>query len=394
MPYGFDGSSEDEDLKRAIALSMEDPGLLPTSASGERVVIDLSSDEDTDDLDRVAPKQKPSSWNSESITSEHPLASDTHSHSTSSSDKVTITGLGSKAHEDSTTVVKPLQISRSNKLTGQVAMKQEDQHIEKHFKHSGPGKGEPVIAGLVGLDRKKMEEERLARATKRKAPPSPSSIRRESAPNGSETSQSCSASLPDISDRQPSKRAMLSSDSKIPDRRKLLDDAGPEDGKRLPDNKVPLGPKHMHLATGFLIPFQLMNAEQATLADIEGDIFNSKTVVKVEEIVRDVQSFKQQQTRLHPGVQYPNGTVKKTWAYGFPRSNDIKLEEVLQKNDLDLAVLSAFQWDDEWVLSKFDLKRTKLIFVVQAKSTEQVRHKISSVALSRKGFWAAFILLN
>jgi hypothetical protein len=378
MPYGFDESSEDEDLKRAIALSMEDPGLLPTSASGERVVIDLSSDEDTDDLDRVVPKQKPSNRTSRSITSEHPLASSSKapSHSTSSSDNVT---LSSKAHEDSTTVVKSLQITSSKNQTGQSATKKEDQHTEKVFKPSKPGKGEPVITGLVGLDRKKMEEERLARATKRKAPPSPSSIRRESAPNGSETPQSSSASLPDISDRQPSKRAMLSSDSKIPDRRKLLDDVGPKDDKSLPGNKVPLHPKHMHIATGFLIPFQLMNAEPATLADIEGDIFNSKTAVKAGEmqsqIVQDVQSFKQQQTRLHPGVQYPNGTIKKTWAYGFPRSNDIKLEEVLQKNDLDLAVLSAFQWDDEWVLSKFDLKRTKLIFVVQAKSTEQVRHK-------------------
>ena len=50
---------------------------------------------------------------------------------------------------------------------------------------------------------------------------------------------------------------------------------------------------------------------------------------------------------------FPRGTVKKTWAFGYPRTgDDIKLEEVLQKQDLNLAVLSSFQWDIEWLLAK------------------------------------------
>lgn len=44
------------------------------------------------------------------------------------------------------------------------------------------------------------------------------------------------------------------------------------------------------------------------------------------------------------GLKYPKGVVLKTWVYGSPRQgNDIKIEEVLQKDDLELAVLSAFQ---------------------------------------------------
>ena len=67
------------------------------------------------------------------------------------------------------------------------------------------------------------------------------------------------------------------------------------------------------------------------------------------------------------GVQYPKRVIKKTWAMGFPREQDIKIEEVLQKVDLQLAVLSAFQWDVEWLLRKISLNDTKMVFVMQAK---------------------------
>lgn len=55
--------------------------------------------------------------------------------------------------------------------------------------------------------------------------------------------------------------------------------------------------------------------------------------------------------------EFPRGTVKKTWAFGYPRTgDDIKLEEVLQKQDLNLAVLSSFQWDVEWLLAKLNTR--------------------------------------
>ncbi|KAA6407198.1 MAG: hypothetical protein FRX48_09000 [Lasallia pustulata] len=66
-------------------------------------------------------------------------------------------------------------------------------------------------------------------------------------------------------------------------------------------------------------------------------------------------------------LQFPNGTVKKTWAFGHPRDEDIKIEEVLQRADLTLAVLSSFQWDVEWLLGKLSASSTKMIFVMQAK---------------------------
>lgn len=70
---------------------------------------------------------------------------------------------------------------------------------------------------------------------------------------------------------------------------------------------------------------------------------------------------------------FANGCVKRTWARGYPRTaEDIKIEEVLQKDNLVLAVLSSFQWDDEWILSKIDLAKTKLILLAYAADEAQV----------------------
>lgn len=66
------------------------------------------------------------------------------------------------------------------------------------------------------------------------------------------------------------------------------------------------------------------------------------------------------------GPSFPDGVVKKTWAFGHDREEDIRIEEVLQSTDLKLAVLSSFQWDVEWLLNKLN-KSTRLILVMEAK---------------------------
>jgi hypothetical protein len=82
-------------------------------------------------------------------------------------------------------------------------------------------------------------------------------------------------------------------------------------------------------------------------------------------------------TQIASGSPFPTGVVKKTWCRGFPRQDDIKIEEVLERKDLKLAVLSSFQWDVEWLLAKIDTLNTKLIMVMQAKdeSTKQLYRK-------------------
>ena len=73
------------------------------------------------------------------------------------------------------------------------------------------------------------------------------------------------------------------------------------------------------------------------------------------------------------GLDFSHGTIKKTWAFNHPRTgDDIKIEEVLQRSDLTLAVLSSFQWDFDWLVPKIDAQRTQMVFVMQAKTD---RHK-------------------
>ena len=74
-------------------------------------------------------------------------------------------------------------------------------------------------------------------------------------------------------------------------------------------------------------------------------------------------------------LRYPKGVVKRTWAFGFERTdNDVKIEEVLEPLTLRTAVLSAFQWNVDWVLSKLKVPprggQTKCIFVMQGKEAE------------------------
>lgn len=83
-------------------------------------------------------------------------------------------------------------------------------------------------------------------------------------------------------------------------------------------------------------------------------------------------------------LEYPRGAVKKTWAFGHPRENDIKIEEVLQRDKLKVAALSAFDWDIDWVLSKLNTQTTKMIFVMQAKGKEAASHKPRDVEYGRK----------
>ncbi|KAL4927449.1 uncharacterized protein BDV17DRAFT_282549 [Aspergillus undulatus] len=69
-----------------------------------------------------------------------------------------------------------------------------------------------------------------------------------------------------------------------------------------------------------------------------------------------------------PSVQFPEGTVKKTFAFGHRRSgDDIKIEEVLQSKDLELGVISSFMWDMDWLFEKVDLTKNRLLLIMQAK---------------------------
>jgi len=71
-------------------------------------------------------------------------------------------------------------------------------------------------------------------------------------------------------------------------------------------------------------------------------------------------------------LEYPNGTLKKTWAFGYPRNNDIKFEEVIQKNTLTTAIISSWQWEFDWLMTKVVPGKTKFVFVIEAKTEQDV----------------------
>ncbi|OQO14869.1 hypothetical protein B0A48_00251 [Cryoendolithus antarcticus] len=92
-----------------------------------------------------------------------------------------------------------------------------------------------------------------------------------------------------------------------------------------------------------------------------------------------------------PGsLAFPKGIVRKTWALGHPREGtDIKLEEVLEPLTLRTAVLSAFQWDPTWLLTKLRRSQTKCIFVMQAKTFEE-REQIAEAQVENSS-WLRFV---
>lgn len=156
--------------------------------------------------------------------------------------------------------------------------------------------------GLLGLDRKRMEEERLARMAKRKA------------------------SSPPTLDQNGSKYLKTGGPTKI-----RANEQPPKSARSRTQSAEPKIPSN-----------QTISEQQAVPSN-------------------------------KPGIQFPNGVVKKTWAFGFPRQgDDIKLEEVFQQSDLTLAILSSFLWDMDFLFSKLDTRRVRFLLIMQAKEEPTV----------------------
>ncbi|GAB1730215.1 hypothetical protein NU195Hw_g3597t1 [Hortaea werneckii] len=199
--------------------------------------------------------------------------------------------------------------------------------------------------GLAGLNRRAMEQERLARQKARTA-----GIKRERS----------------ISPRE------LSDARKAPKVEETTFD-------------LPSGARLNFLSTAIN---EQQTSRKSASANLATDRHRSvPSAIKAEE---GEESIKPPSKPAPPGsLQYPHGVVKKTWAFGHPRHNDIKLEEVLEPQTLRTAVLSAFQWDTDWVLSKLKtpLKggKTKCVFIMQAKQ-ESERKEIQAQAASIRSF--------
>ncbi|EQB49834.1 ubiquitin interaction domain-containing protein [Colletotrichum gloeosporioides Cg-14] len=115
-----------------------------------------------------------------------------------------------------------------------------------------------------------------------------------------------------------------------------------------------------------------LGKRSATRAELDENIKMSKSqrtdAADSQELRDAVPVLKvQEQAANALDLPFAKGVFRRTWARGYPRTgDDIKIEEVLQKEQLQLAVLSSFQWDEEWLLSKIDCRRTKMVLVAYA----------------------------
>jgi len=200
---------------------------------------------------------------------------------------------------------------------------------------------------LAGLDRKQMEQERLARQASRK---------RGLAASGA----------PESSSAVDPKRVKLSNSSKAlapTEEVVVLDDESSDRNKYVKQSDQDLVVrsgivKHGVSATPLFKPA----SPRSTRLD--------QPAPSVQTSISLAASH---------NLKYPNCTLKKTWAFGHPRDNDLKFEEVIQKDTLTTAVISSWQWDFDWLMTKFVPGKTKFVFVMEAKTEQDVSDSMRPV---------------
>lgn len=274
-------AESDEDLRKAIALSLMSP-----EPQNDVILIDDSDEQDDDDLD------KPRSTRPNANQTPQPLPQETH--------KTTID------------LPTPVQL-----LSGTQR------------------EATPVAAGLLGLNRKEMEAERLARAALRRkgdedASMSSGPTQKRKASKSPVPSQDCTRQVKDGLANVP--KPLLRRNAKTVLSRPLdPNSAFIEDG-------MPNHPQHGKKTFGI---------RQTSLQEPSTSPADTSPEIPYVTKPRQHLSSKAQAEALNlSGIQYPDGTAKKTWAFGYDRKgDDIKIEEVLQSSDLELAVLSSFQID-------------------------------------------------
>lgn len=321
--------TEDEDVKRAIALSLQ-PNSSPLATSMPNAVIDLTSSDEDDDLDAPVRIKAPKPSNHPPKKQERRISivelSDDEQKTTATKDENDMKSLPPASIEP------PVQVSDT-------------------FAKAQPPSGSP---GILGLDRKQMEAERLARAQQKKR-------RGEEQLSALDDSRkrkaSISETLPGTQDGRQVKakfwESIQTTKQHPGDQNPIFQSApAPASGGQTKD--APLTQGSHSLAIRQPLPAPCPPLKAATQPDAP-----------------NVLSYKQQQVLQASGVQYPDGVVKKTWVKGCPREDDIKIEELFQKDDLELAVLSTFQVDPDWVAEKI-LETTKVIWVLQAKDEKEV----------------------
>ena len=381
-PQAIVNSSDDEDLKLALALSLQDsPGSAKTSpakpqskqpVSNNQELVALDSDEDDDNLDLPSRVSKPESEAGERL------------------EYAPVVGIGSSIFTRPHSDMSNKGLNAKGSANGNGGSRRDAISRTKQQSIKAPT---AAARGMLGMDRAAMEAERLARMGKRKAPISPPPLRQDQ-------KRSNNGNTP------PGKKKIKGSEPAVPQTpspaRSPPDleifESGPQSNVNKEREKISLiSPQHEEQSDPEVLRSkkgkggETPNSQtlHSQISDPDVEVVASKSSPKK---IKEATSATSQasllpkpspdfvilpnkpQTYTTPkltGLTFPHGTVLKTWALGHERSNDIKIEEVLQRNTLKLAVISSFQWDMEWLHSKINCGSTKLVFVMQAKGEKQ-----------------------
>lgn len=137
----------------------------------------------------------------------------------------------------------------------------------------------------------------------------------------------------------------------------------------------------------------LMEAKKSATPESVDLVGNTKADenIEVNRAMRDISSLPPEPVEIskpQPSVApykpyFPNGTVKKTYRMpgggGERDPDDIKIEEVLLKGNLQKAILSAFNWDYEWIMNKLPLGKIQHLTLVMQGKDQTERQGVLSI---------------
>ncbi|KAL6702435.1 hypothetical protein ACN47E_001864 [Coniothyrium glycines] len=114
------------------------------------------------------------------------------------------------------------------------------------------------------------------------------------------------------------------------------------------------------------------DARLARLGKRKRDVSPQRPSKHAVDRLRAFSSTEDSNSKSYPSFacQYPLGTIKRTFAMRFPRTNDIRIDELLEADSLNIAVLSSFMWDADWLHTKLNPTKTKQIWVMNAKGRD------------------------
>ncbi|KAJ4398023.1 hypothetical protein N0V85_006387 [Neurospora sp. IMI 360204] len=217
------------------------------------------------------------------------------------------------------------------------------------------------VSALFGLDRKKMEEERLARLKNKR----PASSALES---------------PSPTTARPQQRLKMSSSSykKTTGPQTIADLLLPESDE---DETASSQGSNSPPVTGRMVKAGKQQAKPS-------EAVQGKAATAAAATVNQSSTAGRTSSGSRPKIElpFPKGAVKKTWVRGQARKgDDITIEEVFQKDKLQLAVLSTFILDEAWLFDKLDLTKTKLILCRGAPNQgEQISNSLDRFPTVRK----------